>query len=423
MRRLISLLLVIILLVCNAVFPACAGSSSIVLRARLFTENFDTDSRHPADCLSDLLEIMTLTVTGSVSDDPGNYFSDTFSISLESGDPIEFSVYGSDSEWVIASPVLGEVKFLLELDALCEFAIKTYNHLGIPLQLAALLVPYVHRSGTAALISCLNDFLPDEDGTFTFTKEDMESVCHKLASIMQSDRSFTYWLMCIGIRSGFDSIILEEAEYLSDALPETLTVTVNKGIVTDVHSEDITYYHSEDGSMLLLIPETPVYGYTICALNDHEPFSLSVDISSEVSDENAFSLSVTDNGGLWRIDADGTALQSQIHFMLSTDDNGNIVISDPAGLPLAEITAESVDSAENGTPLFSGKIPDDAVNIFSLNDTTLASLSDKIILPVLQELVPFISRIPSSTCQCLMDWLSDSGLLTMLLTGTGSLDE
>lgn len=423
LRRFISIMFVVVFLFCNTGLSDSSDSSSKTIRARLFPENFDDENIYPVSCISDLLDVLTVSVNTSFSDDSHDYFSDTFTFSLENGTSINFTVYGSEAEWIITSPALGDVSLLLELNGLCEFSIKTYNHLGIPLQLAALLIPYIHRSGTSAVLSCINRFLPDEDGIFTYTVDELEPVCSELYSIMQSDRSFTYWLMCIGIRSGFDSVILEEAEYLCDALPETITITKNNGVITDVHSDDMTYYHSEDGSFSLLIPETPVYGYRICASGEPDPFSISVDISSELNDENVLAFSFTEDMARWHFDAEGTSLNTPVHFILDTGNTGRYVISDSEGIPLAECDLSVVQSTDDSVSFFSGSIPDDAVNVFTLNDTTLASLSDRILMPVLTNLVPFISGIPSSTCQCLMNWLSDSGILSMLLTGTGNLDE
>ena len=55
------------------------------------------------------------------------------------------------------------------------------------------------------------------------------------------------------------------------------------------------------------------------------------------------------------------------------------------------------------------------LNIFSVNDVTLKEFVGQVLRPAFEGLLPFLVEMPASSCQVIMDDLTEAGVLSVLL--------
>lgn len=441
-KRLAALLLCVTLMPIAALADGPAGA------------RFDlTFAMDPAACpdgedslLAQLAPLLSaLTVSGTIATS-GDCF-DVNSVWLLDGAAetrTTLRLFGLPSHYGVQSSLLGDETVMINVLALLEFAMKTYAHLDLPLQRAALLAgPYVHTSAFEAMAAVWQPVL-DGSGSRTVAREDVLSLAESLSALGRDDRAFEYWVRAVALESGYDEAIFSFLDELPDWVDgflgeDGLRITAENGLER-WETGDVTLFQRDATSWSLTLPASSE-GYALTASMTRVASGNAVDLAvtldvscEEPGDVLALRLTATGLPGTLsaapftlRYDATGDAVgEAGVHASLSGELDGeraSLRLMNPqTGVPFLTVSGTLVPETPAVAPAFTPQ-DIDGVNILSVNDNSLSEFLSAVRSPLLHGLLPLLKHAPAVSCQRLMDWFEASGILGLVTSGAAGEDE
>ena len=365
---------------------------------------------------------------------------------------ISLRVYGYLSHLVLASPLLGEETLVFNNQALMEFCLKAYHHLGIRLPYIALLFPYVTEHAFSQAVLAWEKKIGRYIGRAAdFDTSRVVSLGRAWGRLLQDDPFLREWFEAISLESDLSEVLDAELAAVPHYLKHRLAG--DRGIHVDVEKDRIRW-SNESGvfldssftenreSILLSLPRTengfdPSLHWIKEKNDGHETLSFDLSYAShpEAGEGDPVNLveihASADLPAVWPSDSglsaavkiDGRLLPPlDLRLQGHTSASGDLTLSLHGG---AAPSGEEALLTVSG--LFSPYQPAQApwidwdwmmahsVNILSINDVTLRELITHVARPVFQGLLRFLVEVPASACQSLMDDLEDMGLLGLLL--------
>ncbi len=436
-RRLTALLLCVLLL------PAAAlGESADVGYG--FDVHFSMDaSAYPEDIqtlmqgVADTLNMLTLSGTFALA---GSSFDITADLLLENDEDTRTSLhlYGTDTHYQLGSSLLGNQELMMNNLALLEFAIKAYNHLGMPLQYPALLIsPYAHTSAFDWIRDEWNRVMQAEEGSRVIAREDVMELAAYAADNAEQDRAFYYWLAALALESGYSDMVLETITELPDWLDgllddEGITVSVEDDTETWSSDEETFFTRTtseEETTCSLTLPMLPD-GNTVEASYQYQQedgnITLSILIANEEEEASMLDASLTLTGWTEGLPLNGQvdfnlSLQGEmvpnslnLHFAYQAEDGQFTLQQLNPDTDAALLTVQgSLTQQELSAPSYTAETLN-GLNIFSLNDASMKTFVSGVAEPFAKGAIPLLKHLPLSAYETLFSLLDQYGILSML---------
>lgn len=352
----------------------------------------------------------------------------------------DLHLYGCESLLSMQSQrLMGDANVLLTNRALVEFGAKMKNHMGIPLDLAALLVPFSTKNALQKMAASCSAVLFQSNGTRTIRKDDLLTLANTLSDLSIEDSYFQFWMTALGGPSGSDELLLDLIaqlpDWVEDSIDEAgLAITEKNGKQTwSVGSQTIA--RIDANSIHIDLESLP--NDTVFQLNYEK---------KDASSETSLSLLFAQGEEIFiQISAVGTTCPTSLPFTepISMDVQiaGLLWGEEPLHLTgQGQFIGESFELvfqaeglieklAVTGTlsPLKAEQDlhfqPDpNGVNLFSLNDVTLKDFVKQVAKPLVTGGLSILSAFPASTCVMLMDVVEQGGMID-LLSGNASFSD
>ncbi len=464
MKRYLSFLAAIILLFCHSAqagennrktVPSYDFNLHFLMNADVLPESV----RHAGNAIGSFLNSVELK---------GNWTAcpeqDTFDLKLSlipSGDPdaaITLRFYGFPSHTLVASSLLGEEQFFLNNEALLEFCLKAYAHLGLTLPARlTLLFPYTWQNAFQSLSEEYERYAGGISSR-VIPAENIAMLADALDAQLQDETPLKDFFTVLSLESDQSSTL--EAELAS--LPSYLTANLsNRGELTvECFPGGETWQSPERVLFSRRSDENSCRAETDLPLteNGFQPYFLFTEIrDSELSATRTLKLDYSSAGNStddpvtllsaaasWDIPvrwpAAGDYLSSfslnsellpsfelsiRTHseengsfsaaFFSSSDENGSA--SSPAQMQPFLTVSGTVLEVPDAEPLQIDRysIVEFYTNIFSVSDASLKEFVRKVAPAAGVGLISFLAEIPAPAIQYLMDELTETGILGLLL--------
>lgn len=203
MKHLLRTLLTLTLCLLTALTPALSEGFRFTLRAEADPAQVPGELRALTEGMAALLEALSVDGTLAVN---GTSFDLDAVMHLGSGwsaSDTTLRLFGTDSHWGLRSSLLGEKELMVNCAALLPFGAKARDHMGLPLDMAALAVPYTHVSSLQAVTAALAPLFPAENGTTSLTRAELDAIVAELLRLSEEDAAFSRWLDATGLRRTF----------------------------------------------------------------------------------------------------------------------------------------------------------------------------------------------------------------------------
>lgn len=418
-RRLCALLLLLLLTAC----PALAEGFRFRLTAALPASGWSGEHQELMQGLSALLEVAALEGTLAAG---AEGFTLDANLLLGSGRDqcsTNFQLYGLDSHWGLRSSLLGDEELMINCASLLPFGLKAREYLGLPLDKAALLIPYTHQDALCCLWEVLSPLFPQEDGSFSVSRSEMDDVVRELMRLCDEDAALNRYLETTGL---YRYALRYAQLYFSvpSQILSGMTVTRRGDVLTwrawpltllrlettDVRTEfsfEIPFVLSAEAEMLRdedvctakvtvdsdFLTGTLSTSFPVRLTHAPSEISLQVDASSDLFPDGRLQLAAL-----------GTLCEGSVSLHLTDPASGRTLMS----------IQGSVTSCTPATePSWR---PEDlkGVNVLSVNSDTLPALLHRVRWPLMQGLFDLVVAAPAPSVQALMDYAEDSGLIGML---------
>lgn len=420
------------------------------LRFQMDPSVFPQEQQALACGIADLVNILSLQGTLAQS------FNGCFDLNLALmlADAAEtrttLRLFGTESQWSVASSLLGEETLFINLIAMLEFALKIYYHMDIPLQRAAVFIsPYVHTSALDALRRAWNDVMLAQQGDRRISRDDALALASELAEIAENDRTFRVWVQALALEAGYDEATMEAFAFLPEwaesiLAEDGISISTQGTTETWQTGEYTLFTRTVEDSVTawsVVLPE-PINGYNASVFYNGQPNGehiLRIDISDEYEDavldctvkaENIpdltcevpvsapFSLSV---------DLSGVFLEEDLHLLFQGEgEDGYVALSmidTRTGAPQLTVSGMLEAFSPDTVPDYTSAELTRGMNLLSMNDEGLTRLVSSVTRPLLKGMIPLLAHAPASSVQSILDLMTDSGIINMLVNGGASIDE
>lgn len=415
LRRLSALLLCALLILS----VARADGMRFRLKADVNADTCPQDVRQ-------LMEGMALLLNAAVLE--GEFQSDGSTFMLDASlllgnSCTDIQVYGLDSHWGVRSNLLGDQELMVNCAALLPFGQKARDHLDLPLDAAALLIPYTHTHALSAAKAVLAPLLPEDNGKWKISRGELDSIITELMRLCDEDPALSRYLEATGLyhtakRYGEAYFTIPELLLPSLTVKRTDTQLIwSSGLLTLMTIEQLPDRMSLDFS----IPTAASISFSVSNDGKMLTGSLEVDLSS-IRAVGSFSMPsrLTNEGGAIGLSLTASAPRlpdGGITLLVSGETHGNEVTLrqlDPvSGDAVLTITGTLIPVASDALPAFS---PEDLTgfNVLSANSESLQAFLSDVKWPLLEGVLSIVAAAPAQAVQTLMDYAEDSGLLDLL---------
>ncbi len=356
-----------------------------------------------------------------------------------------FTLGGVASHWQLTSPLLGDQALMFNNPAMIEYGNKIRNHLGIPLQWAALLYPYAWENALEAPAAAIRETFGTETGDRIVPAEDLTALAETLADLAENDRAFSHLLSALSFgdegwsaADTFSEYIWEVPGLIETFAPDGVLVRVTgSGEKLSLLGGRITQpiLVREGGHLTFTVPDVFMglglvrfdgklnedgTGHALLTIGDDGAVLRAE--AALTADRFAFSLSgsalselrlpVFSSGGYGKTLFERKPLGDGVFAVEIRAQDGCYTLSDTAsGCEIASLflTLQPMEPARR-PDWTAEKVK--GINFYSLDDSTLADLVRNAAEPMIKGLIPLVAAAPTSSVTALMDWLEDSGLLT-----------
>ncbi len=401
---------------------AMADGLQFTMTAQVEPEAYDAEFQPLMEGIASLLDIFRMEGTLAVS---GPSFALDAALLTENEGRMtqtQLNVYGLKSHWGVRSSLLGEQELMVNASALLEFGQKVSNWLGLPLDKAALLVPYTHEYALQSTMETLSSLFPAEEGTYRFTRAELDGMAHELLALCEEDAALYRWLEVTGLYSTVTQTIESFLDLPLLLVPGLRVTRTENSLIWDVTFVNILTWEWDDCSTALRMHvPTKLSIEGGCTISDglmdaslHA--NIGADTSLDISCLLPVSLTARSNALYLEIDA----------AMPSLDDNGFHVTLHGSIRDQVLVMALPGQHGDHFTltahlsPWVPDKLPSyspeslTGMNILSVNSDSLKELMHAIKRPLLTGLFDLLVVAPPQTVQALMDALEDAGVISLL---------
>ena len=459
MKRFFGLLTALILLGIPLSFSAAKGEGPAAfgydfdLRFHLNVDAFPASQRTRMSGYADLLS--NLEIRGQLAWSPDYQCMDaSFSIIPVTNPSVslDFRLFGYSSHLLLTSPLLGNETILFNNEALMEFSLKTYSHLGIPLPYLALLFPYSTYNAFYYAVEAWQREIGYTPSTMTVRSSWISNLAAAWEELLQNDTALLDWFSAVSLQSDASETLQAELQAVPSYIRKQLTggkdvkVTVRDGVTSWKGPYGVFFrktelpgdYELESDFPLTANGFLPVFFYavreedrqahTLLRISCESTMDTLIEAGIEGNEENLIQLSADCTlPTVWPVDGtyhasvslDGQLLPPvHLSAVLTGESSGAVLLS------ISDTTNEQEVFQVSGTlnsvpvdeaPWFDKNWMIQFLNIFSVNDVTLQVFVHQIARPAFFGLLDFLVEIPASACQSVMDDLTDSGVLRLLL--------
>ena len=375
-------------------------------------------------------------------------------------------IYGFTSHLLLTSPLLGDQTILFNNEALMEFCLKTYEHLGLPLPYLALLHPYSFYNAFYYAVKAWEEHAAPAEGAERIPAADLRGAAEVWEQLLTEDNALLDWFSGLSLGSEQQETLMSELHNAPWYITNTLTG--GKDIRLEGTAEDRSWIAGGHEALRLIRQE----GYSLTATSlpatesGYRPDYFMEESKTEETTHMSLLLSYapdpegagesSDAVNLLTLMAEmnwpsvwpaASVCQSSVsltgellpnfHFnaMLTTEADGAMTLD--ISLPSKEASsasttapAEEVADASAVALSIRGRMtprPEDPapwfevgeliqhLNIFSVNDVTLNEFVHRIARSFATGMLNFLVEVPASACQSVMDDLTDYGVLSVIL--------
>lgn len=436
----------LVLAACLTLLPLGSLASDAPIGYR-FTAEFKMDaSAYPEEDQSlvtgvaELLNMLTLSGTLAVK---APAFDVNFSFLLDGDAATKTGVrlYGTDTHYMVESSLLGNEKLMLNNLALLEFAIKAYNHLGMPLQYPALLIsPYATSSAFDWIRPQWLSVMAAEDGPRLIARDDVMELASYIAENAENDRAFYYWLASLGLESGYSDAVLELLSSLPDWLDsfmdeDGINVSMESDVETWTTGEEtlLTHTFADKEEIWFLTLPTLYDGTTFAAQLSRNvsagDYALAVQWVNEEEEDTVLDADILLSGltdslpmnghAALSVSLSGNTVQQPLSLAFNLDAQNGVLslcqLDAKTGAQMLRVTCTLVPETYP-SPVFSSADLD-GLNLFSLNDASLKEFVGNVMQPFIRGAIPLLAKMPLSSYETMFALVDQYGLLSMLTSG------
>lgn len=455
-RRVLCLALILTLSCClaapvHAAYDGAVDSYSFDLRFQLYPEAFPKSLREKMEGYASFVNDARLTGVFSVTDTPG-YFDLQANLFPTSSSklPVSFRIYGTQAILVITSPLLGNEVLFLNTPGLLAFGSKSYSHLSLPLQYLALAIPYTWELSFLPLTEAWEEEIGFQPDPGPVPAEAISAVAERWSDALTNDLYLNEWLIAVSQENQ------EAAQPLLadfEALPEYLRTKAAAGGLEVIRDGEDTVWKNGNGETLFrLWNRVDYYGWMMdlpVTSSNYKPYGSYE--RTEFEDTFHFDIQAYDRSAdgsqpdLLTFRAYGDDLPAV--WPAETDFNAHLFLM---GSLFPNIALSAVGSCHSdgsfSAALFKPIVPsqesteifrvegtaektspaeladfDPAAwmfyrNVLSLNDSSMGEFVENVARPLISGALHFLIDVPVSFCQSLMDDLTDSGILGLVLS-------
>lgn len=442
LRRLPALALCICLLTGCAAADSGISAYSYALNITMNADEYPAADQSLLTGIADLFNM--LHVSGVYATD-GTGFDNAVSLVLSNDEATRTGVEisGTPSHWYINSSLLGSETLMVNNLALLEFAMKAYAHMGMPLQYVALLInPYVHTSAFEWIQpQWTNTF--DGTRTRTVSRKDVLALAQYISDQGENTREFYYWVLAIARDIGIDASIFDSLYFLPDWAGRVIdkkgiliTVDETSEVWTTGKTTLFTRTVSDGAESWQLTLPADDYGNTLEAAYSHsaEETAFTLTISANAPGDK-LSLAVTGDSlpeefpftgaCSLQFDASGTILPQPVALRFNAISDGYYFIftqtDATTGNAMLTLSGHvSPVTAPESLSYQSKRNNDNAVNLLSVNDASLAELLSSVARPLISGAWPLLVRLPASSFASLFELLDQYDVLEMVINSLES---
>lgn len=479
MNRILCLLLALMLCCAAAMadhgiqeeYPASLALDVTVDSIRLNADAFSPQARQILTGVADLLDIVTLrgNIAQTYAEGYGNTFRTKWILELNH-DPAtdtDLEIYGTDTHYYLESSLLNDQKVMLNIEALLEFAMKTYYHLEMPLQYAALLAaPYatasafqvfrfpwewfitnhaaeglIPREEVLTFTDFVQDVVNNPSHTALYDREEVRALVGDagMTTYEKDAQVFIGWINAVFTESGLNDVILAflaDCSAWADALMDETGILVTRdGDRETWTTNGLTLFTHETAgdreTWCLTLPETlqdcPLT-LTITAADS----KITADIAMKNDETVLLEGSITaadlpaalpfEGETSLAIDLEGDAVLGSIHLLANFRSEGEqytFTLSDSASTQeLLTITGTwRTAPAETLSFYFSWYLEDNMLNLLSVNDRTLPEFVNQVKGSIIKGILKLAAPVPASAYQSVFEFLDQYNIMDVLAGG------
>lgn len=391
-----------------------------------------------AQGVAELMQAMTLDGTFAASGDGSFDLSAELLLDASERTRTSFRLYGVPSHMNLESSLLGDQTVLLYMAVLQEFAMKMYNHMGIPMQYVTIFYPYATQDTLRELESIWRPVLVAADGPRTVARDELAGMAQAMGERMNTSELPYYYIAALSADTGYDYMLLSAFDALADwfrmDLPEE-----GLRIVTD--AEDREHWIAGDTTLAVLSDRegwlaVDDFGDSQCLRLDYafDPASGSSRVVFDLTQnsESMLHVLVQADGLPSALPYDGrfTAALELTGAVVSTHETRIAVTGEGKGDTLTLHAAldgllDDVTFVLHLTPIPDAPVPHytpgdlNGVNVFTLADVSFGEFVRSVMGPLVKGALPLISHVPVSLCVACMDILTQGDVFAVL-SGEGS---
>lgn len=401
---------------------------------------FPAENRRDAEGWGALLEKSRLSGNWTEAGDGSDCFDITLNLAVTDRKTasVPVHVFGHRYGAYITSPLLADQRLYFNFAGWLKIALKMYDYFEIPLQEPALLLRYANDYALQKLRAFWREAFKPKKGKTHYSPKQLKKIAAQLRTVLAEDTDLMDWISAIGIRSGLDTLLLEEADmldlYVEDAFSEGLTVERSGSQERWITGETVLMEKesTDTGEAFELhLPATPENGLTVdiswrktdgeltltAKLAAARETYLDLRAEGAALPETAiftepFSLTVCSSGFMTgNVDCRVTGEVGEADARALT-----LYLKDPEGNEKEAFRTNGTirPLPEAANPSYGGELTWDSVYLTSLTEYSLSELTNKIAGSFARGILPVLVEIPPISCQVILDELTECGVLQLL---------
>ena len=365
------------------------------------------------------------------------------------GDPITFRLHGAEDLMFLNSSLFGEKTVMLSNYSLLNFCSKMSEHLGLPLQYFALLVPYVWKFSLLIPLEDWNGMVEKADENGVIPEKAIKYLydCWRYRVEWDEPVNILIDSLCkdSDLEEAFRGMVMEIPEYFrKDVVQGTEIRILREGDKTVWRTDAGDFFTSIvsdrtlEYNLSLPVMKTgyrPVFSLESTQENNRcygrlqaqilgtgemredlvnlQASFLSFPLSWPADCQSLLSLSLT--GGLLP--------NLGLSVYLASEENGHTRLEvrkptvnyEPG--PVMLTLEGDLNMREGDFTMLSFTVRDGkgALDLLVANDTTIRAFLPDLVQPMLEGMLRFLVGIPTSACQAIMDDLTELGVLDLVL--------
>lgn len=442
------------LVCCVVMLPLAAFadfSYNFDMRFDMDADKYPEEDHEYLEGVADLLNLVHLQGFMGTHKALGDNMDLRFTMTIDDAEDTAtyFHIYGNKTHWRIESDLLGDNIIVLNNQSLMEFGMKANDMLGLPLQyLAVAIVPYTWEDAVEMPKFFIHQMFFEGKKPDVLDPEYVMSVADYISEQYADDYGLTSFVDAVFSESGIDEAVYdffsEMPSWIEDLMGEgTLAIDRQENGGYSIHTDDYTIFTrtpTEDGySFVLDLPVTSLEWkvdaegnitdknifFCLTAVDDSGDDALNITV-----DINNIPEGIPFNGTCTaEISAEGYMFDEERTYKFALNGNGYDLelcqIDAETDETMLRITASleetenlcnyySTEWMESNRSLSGESMSASAIDLLSINDTTLAALVDTVKDSFLSRILPILSRIPASSYNALFTMLDETGILDML---------